>query len=316
MITTEIAKAVDALNRGEVVAIPTETVYGLAGNAFNSGAVQKIFDLKKRPLFNPLIIHIKSSEYLDQVAINIPPIAYLLANHFWPGPLTLVLEKNEKIPDIITAGKKTVAIRVPNHPTTLQLLEKLDFPLAAPSANPFGRISPTNAEHVAHFFNDGLEVILDGGQCELGIESTIIGFENEQAILYRHGSMEIEKIEKITGKLKIITKNDSTPEAPGMISKHYAPKTKMYLSENLHETIQQFADKRIGLITFQNRMENETIFHQEVLSESGNYSEAAKNLYNAMHRLDEQELDIIIAEKLPNHELGNTINDRLTRATK
>ena len=205
MITTDIKKAKKALKKNKLVAIPTETVYGLAGNAYDESALVEIFKLKNRPFYNPLIIHIKSASSITDVAIDIPESAMILAEKFWPGPLTLVLKKQPHISDLITAGKDTVAVRVPNHPVALELLDKLDFPLAAPSANPFGSISPTNADHVFNYFGGKLEVILDGGECEKGLESTIIGFEENQPILYRHGSISSEEIEKITGKLSTIT---------------------------------------------------------------------------------------------------------------
>jgi len=194
MITTDLAAAVEALTAHQIIAIPTETVYGLAGNAFSEEAIAKIFKLKKRPLYNPLIVHIKSVDFLTKVAQEIPEVALVLAKAFWPGPLTLVLKKRSIIPDIVTAGKDTVAIRVPNHPMTSQLLNELDFPLAAPSANPFGSISPTTAHHVSHYFSEELDVILDGGTCERGIESTIIGFENDLPIVYRLGVITLKII--------------------------------------------------------------------------------------------------------------------------
>ncbi len=316
MISTDIVKAKQALENDEIIAIPTETVYGLAGNAFNDNVIKKIFALKNRPLFNPLIIHIKSAEFLPEIARDIPDRALQLAKHFWPGPLTLVLKKQPHISGLVTAGKETVAIRVPNHPVTLALLNKLEFPLAAPSANPFGSISPTSAAHVQQYFNREDLLILDGGACEKGIESTIIGFEGNQPVLYRHGSIAAEDIEAVAGKLRFITSNDSSPDAPGMLTRHYAPETDTFLSENIAETIRAFAGKKIALLLFQKRMAGEHIICQEVLSESGNMQEAAKNLYAAMHRLDKCKADIIIAEKLPDVGLGKTINDRLKRAIK
>lgn len=229
MITKNIQLAADKLKDGEILAIPTETVYGLAANAYSEDAVKKIFDLKNRPNNNPLIVHIKSYDFLQNVALDIPDAAIKLAREFWPGPLTLVLKKQAHIPDLVTAAKETVAVRMPNHPMSIALLEKLDFPIAAPSANPFGSISPTSAEHVYHYFKDNLDLILDGGHCEKGIESTIIGFQNNEAILYRHGSISVEEIERVIGKIKIMTKNETAPEAPGMLSKHYAPSTKIFL---------------------------------------------------------------------------------------
>ena len=316
MITTDIKKAKKALKKNKLVAIPTETVYGLAGNAYDESALVEIFKLKNRPFYNPLIVHIKSASSISDVAIDIPESAMILAEKFWPGPLTLVLKKQPHISDLITAGKDTVAVRVPNHPVALALLDKLDFPLAAPSANPFGSISPTNADHVFNYFGGKLEVILDGGECEKGLESTIIGFENNQPVLYRHGSISSEEIEKITGKLSTITNSEKTPNAPGMLSRHYAPNTATYLTNNVVELIKCFKGKRIGILVFKNQINGKDIIHKEILSKSGDLNEAAKNLYAAMHRLDENNLDVIIAERLPDIGLGKTMNDKLERATK
>ena len=316
MLTTDINKAKEALLINELIAIPTETVYGLAGNAYDETALKKIFELKKRPFYNPLIVHLKSVSCIYDVATDIPANALKLAEKFWPGPITLVLKKQAHISDLITAGKDTVAVRVPNHPVALALLEKLDFPLAAPSANPFGSISPTTAAHVFNYFGDNLKVILDGGECINGLESTIVGFENNQVILYRHGSISVEEIEKIVGKLSIITNNDKTPNSPGMLSRHYAPMTDTYLTDTISELIKSFKGRKIGLLLFKNLSKDDTIMHQEVLSQSGDFAEAAKNLYAAMHRLDHSKLDVILAERLPNIGLGKTINDKLERATK
>ncbi len=316
MITINIDKACEALINNEIIALPTETVYGLAGNAYSESSLKKIFKLKNRPFYNPLILHIKSVNYLKEVAVNIPEIAIKLAEEFWPGPLTLVLQKQSHISHLVTASKDTVAVRVPNHPVALALLNKLDFPIAAPSANPFGSISPTNAEHVFNYFGNELNVILDGGECEKGLESTIIGFENNHPVLYRHGSISIEEIEKIAGKLSITTNSDNSPNSPGMLSRHYAPITDMYLTNNVSELLKCFEGRKIGLMLFKNRIQNNNIFHQEILSKSGDFNEAAKNLYAAMHRLDQNKLDVIIAERLPDEGLGKTINDKLERATK
>lgn len=316
MITTDINTAKEILLKNELIAIPTETVYGLAGNAYNETAIKKIFELKKRPFYNPLIVHLKSASSISDVALEIPKSALILADKFWPGPLTLVLKKQPHISDLVTAGKETVAIRVPNHPVALALLDKLDFPLVAPSANPFGSISPTNAEHVYNYFGEELNVILDGGECEKGLESTIIGFENNQPVLYRHGSISVEEIENIVGKLGVTTNSDTAPNAPGMLSRHYAPKTDTYLTNNISELLKCFEGKNIGLLLFKNTVQNKSIVHQEILSKSGNFNEAAKNLYAAMHRLDKNKLDVIIAERLPDKGLGKTINDKLERATK
>ena len=314
MITTDLELVINSLKRGEIVSIPTETVYGLAGNALKEESVDLIFNLKKRPAFNPLIVHIPDVNFLDRVAENIPDPAKLLANHFWPGPLTLILKKKASIPNRVTAGKDTVAVRVPNHPLTLELLKKLPFPLAAPSANPFGSISPTLAIHVYKYFGDKIPFILDGGSCKSGLESTIIGFENETPVLYRHGALALEKIKEVIGPVKELIKNDQNPQAPGMLSKHYAPQTETIRSENMLETIANFPNKKIGVLSFQKIELSEEITHQEILSEKGHLEEAARNLYAALHRLDQLQLELIVVPYFPNDGLGKTINDRLQRA--
>lgn len=315
MITKDIQKAIEALQNDELIALPTETVYGLAANAYNETAIKKIFGLKKRPLYNPLIVHLHSIAQLKEVVKEIPEKAKILTEKFWPGSLTLVLKKQNHIPDLVTAGKDTVAVRIPQHLVALALLEQLDFPLVAPSANPFGSISPTSAKHVWNYFQENLPVILDGGDCSNGVESTIIGFQGDEAVLYRHGSVSVEEIEQVIGKIEMITQNDTTPDAPGMLSKHYAPKTRIILTENIENEIQENSGKRIGALIFKNQTKT-AIAYQEVLSAEGDLKEASKNLYAALHRLDAMDLDIIIAERLPDSGLGITINDRLNRAVK
>jgi len=316
LISQDISKAVAILNHEELIAIPTETVYGLAGNIYSDKAIKAIFEMKKRPFFNPLIVHIHSSEQLSDLVEEVPVKAKLLADQFWPGSLTMILKKKKSVPDLVTAGKDSVAIRIPDHPLALELLQSLNFPLAAPSANPFGSISPTNAFHVADYFSDILEMVLDGGECKNGIESTIIGFEKGEPVVYRLGSVSIESIENTIGKVQIINKKEVAPDAPGMLSRHYAPKTTTYLEENVGEFVRKFQNKRIGALLFKDKIENTEILHQEVLSEKGDLAEATSKLYAALHRLDKMELDIIVAEKFPDFELGKSINDRLERATK
>lgn len=316
LISNSIKKAVALLDQDQVIGIPTETVYGLAGNIHSPEAIHRIFSIKQRPLFNPLIIHIKSVDDLDEIARDIPEKALMLAAAFWPGPLTLVLKKQASILDLVTGGKDTVAVRVPNHPLILELLGQLNYPLAAPSANPFGCISPTEAAHVANYFKEVLPMVLDGGVCNRGIESTIIGFENEEPVLYRHGSLATEDIEAIVGPLKIITNNNTAPVAPGMLSRHYAPLTNTVLSTNIPEMLQTISDLKIGVLVFQNEINDPKIIRQEVLSPAGSLVEAASQLYAALHRLDKGNYDLIIVERFPDVGLGKTINDRLQRATK
>ena len=317
MISNDIEEAIKELRSNNIIGLPTETVYGLAGNAYSEVAIEKIFALKQRPLYNPLIVHIKSAEYLSAVTVDIPQKAQLLADTFWPGPMTLVLRKKSRIPNIVTAGKDTVAVRVPSHKIALDLLRQIDFPLAAPSANPFGSISPTSALHVFNYFEDRLKVILDGGECQRGIESTIIGFDNDEPVIYRLGSLSLDLIENLLGPIKIKMHSvENAPEAPGMLSRHYAPSTETYLSDNIDELIEQHSNKRIGLLLFKNYKDGILREQQQILSQSGDTQEAAKNFYAAMHHLDSLNLDVIIAERLPDIGFGRTLNDKLKRASK
>ena len=324
IISKDISKAIALLTNEQLVAIPTETVYGLAGNIYSQKAINSIFETKKRPFFNPLIVHIHSADALSNIVETVPKKAQLLAAAFWPGPITLVLKKKAIIPDLITAGKDTVAVRVPNHPTTLELLRQLPFPLAAPSANPFSSISPTTAKHVEDYFKDHITMVLDGGACKSGIESTIIGFENEEPVIYRLGSTSIEAIEEIVGPVKIknlvteqnLSQKEIAPDAPGMLERHYAPKTKIILTDDLNKSIKEHQDKKIGVLLYQKSIEDGMVSFQVTLSKKGDLAEAASHLYEALHQLDKQDIDLIIAEKFPDNGLGKSINDRLNRATK
>lgn len=316
IISSDISKAVNILNNEDVVAIPTETVYGLAGNIYSEKAIRKIFRVKQRPLFNPLIVHLHSIDQLDEIVSDFPTKARLLAAAFWPGSLTLILKKKSKIPDLITAGKDSVAVRIPNHEVTLQLLKELSFPLAAPSANPFNRISPTSALHVESYFKKSIPMVLEGGACKNGLESTIIGFENDEPILYRLGAISIEEIEKVVGKIKVNNKNEKAPEAPGMLAKHYSPKTKTYLTDDINQFLNDHKDKTIGVLCFTENIALSNSKNVEILSKSGDLKEAASNLYAALHTLDGLHLDMIVAQRFPNIGLGKSINDRLERATK
>lgn len=307
-IGKDIGLAKSLLEQGELVAVPTETVYGLAGNATDPDSVLKIFTTKERPSFDPLIIHTHSIEQVSEYVVEIPEKARILAERFWPGPLTLLLPKKEIIPDIVTSGLSTVAVRIPNHPLSLELLQTLDFPLAAPSANPFGYISPTTATHVNKQLGDKIKYILDGGECTIGIESTIIGFENNQPIIHRLGGMSVEKLETIVGRISVNDYSSSNPKAPGMLKNHYSPRKKIVLGE-IEKLLNKY--KNTAVLSFQT---DYGIDEQVILSRSGDLDEAAKNLFGSLRKLDDMQCESIIAELAPNHGLGRAINDRLKRA--
>ncbi len=313
MIGTDLSYAKQQLVEGELVAIPTETVYGLAANALSAAAVAKIFEAKDRPSFDPLIVHTNSWDRVEQWVQNIPDIAHVLATHFMPGPLTLLLPKKTIIPDLVTAGLSKVGIRLPSHPMTQSLLAQLDFPVAAPSANPFGYISPTTAQHVNDQLGTKVSYVLDGGPCQVGVESTIVSFEAGSAIILRKGGTPIEAIETLIGPVQVKAHSTSNPQAPGMLKSHYAPKIPFLLG-NLEELLQQEKGKRLGVLTFNKTVVNDNIVCQKILSPSGSLSEAAQGLFAAMREMDQMELDFIIADYFPEEGLGRAINDRLRRA--
>ncbi len=313
MIGKDINYAQKCLKKGQLVAIPTETVYGLAANIYLPEAIASVFEVKKRPSFDPLIVHSDSLEKIKDLTSNMPDRAIALAEAFWPGPLTLVLPKSEQIHPLISAGMQTVALRVPNHPLTLSLLSTLSFPVAAPSANPFGYISPTAANHVAESLGDEVAYILDGGNCELGIESTVVFFGDKQTTILRKGALKITSIEKIIGRVAVSKSSCSQPKAPGMLAKHYAPSKKIILG-NIAKLIAKHTEKKIGILSFSTTFQGIPPAHQFVLSPNRSYKKAAKNLFAYLHTLDKLPIDIILAELLPEQDLGIAINDRLRRA--
>ncbi|MGK7396943.1 MAG: L-threonylcarbamoyladenylate synthase [Candidatus Cyclobacteriaceae bacterium M3_2C_046] len=312
-IGQDIDKAKALLEAGELVAIPTETVYGLAGNAFLADAVAKIFQVKNRPAFNPLILHSNHLEKVKKYVKQIPDPAIALAQEFWPGPLTMLFEKQDLVPGLVTAGLETVAVRIPKHELTLQLLEAIEFPLAAPSANPFGYISPTRAYHVNQQLGDKIPYILDGGACKIGIESTIVGFEADQVVVFRLGGTSIEEIERITGPVKVMPHSSSQPKSPGMLKSHYAPLKQLILG-NIEELIKHHKHSSFGIISFRETYPQLASENQVVLSESGDMLEAATRLFDGLRHLDKLPINYIFAELLPDHGLGRAINDRLRRA--
>lgn len=311
-IGTDIAKARYYLEKEGLVAIPTETVYGLAANAFNPLAVAKLFEVKNRPTFDPLIVHTHHLREVQQFTTHMSSSLLKLAEAFWPGPLTLLLPKKAIIPDLVTAGLERVGVRVPNHPLTLELLLQLPFPLAAPSANPFGYISPTSAQHVEKQLGQTLPYILDGGYCQVGLESTIVGEENGQMVVYRLGGLSLEQIEAVVGKVSVQLNQSSNPKAPGQLKSHYAPKKPLYIG-NVAELEKTHVGKKIGAIVFggDKGLMSDCV---KDLSTSKNDKAAAVHLFSYLRELDEADVDVIICELLPETGLGLAINDRLRRA--
>jgi len=309
-----IPKAKKILEDGGLVAIPTETVYGLAGNAFSDKAVSHIFAVKNRPSFDPLIVHCASIDRVYEIAALNKPHALQLAKVIWPGPLTMVLPKKENISDLVTSGMDSVAVRIPSHPLTLKLLHELSFPLVAPSANLFGYVSPTRPEHVLEGLGDRIDYILDGGPCELGIESTIISFLEDHPIVLRLGSLSLEKLQSIVGKVRVLNHSSSNPLAPGMLKSHYAT-TKKIVVGDITNLVKEFKNKKIAILYFDKREAMIKDFPYLILSESGDLEEAAANFFSALRSMDKMDINFILAEKVPDAGIGRAINDRLLRAS-
>jgi L-threonylcarbamoyladenylate synthase len=307
-IGKDILKAAQLLEQGKLVAIPTETVYGLAANALDTTAVAGIFRAKNRPTFDPLIIHTYSIEKAKEYVTKFPGELEKLAKVYWPGPLTLLLPKKNVIPDLVTSGLYNVAVRIPDHPLTLQLLKELNFPLAAPSANPFGYISPTRPEHVNKQLGNEVDYILDGGACEVGIESTIVGIEEGKVCVYRLGGLSMEQVEKIAGKVELKINSSGDPTAPGQLKSHYSPIKKIVIG-NVDELLTQYENP--GVLSFGDKTYD--VYTYE-LSRNADLTEAAANLFAGLRALDESRAEVILTDYLPEIGLGIAINDRLKRA--
>lgn len=295
---------------GGLVAFPTETVYGLGADAFNAKAVAKIFDIKGRPFFDPLIVHIASIDDLSKLALNISEEVYLLAKKFWPGPLTIVLPKKKEVPEIVTAGLLTVAVRMPAHPIALKLIKASGCPIAAPSANKFGCISPTTAAHVEKQLT-GIDFILDGGSTKIGIESTVIYLNNNQIKILRHGAITVEEILEAVPCLKIFNDPGFSAVSPGMLKAHYSPNKPMFI---IGDSLPQKYKRETGAILSFSGKDTRGYKVVEYLTQNKDLKEYAANLFSALHRLEETDIEFIVAEPVPEQGLGLAIMDRLRKA--
>lgn len=301
---TEIRTAAEALRIGKLVVFPTETVYGLGANAIDPDAVARIFAAKGRPATNPLIVHVADAQELPAVAVEVPPLAGKLIDAFWPGPLTLVLPKNAKVPDAVTAGGPTVAVRQPNHSLALELLRAAGVPVAAPSANRSGELSPTTADHVLSSLNDRIDFVLDGGPCPGGLESTVLDVTGPVPRLLRPGLVSVEQLRAVVGEVQVGPNPESGPaRSPGLMTKHYAPRTALECAgtdaeleflANLYET----AGLKVARYTL-----------------SSDPVEAAASLYADLHALDATGPDRILVVLPPDTPTWAAVRDRLLRAS-
>jgi L-threonylcarbamoyladenylate synthase len=313
IISTDIQQATSLLQADELIAIPTETVYGLAGNALSTPAIKKIYDVKKRPYHNPLIVHLYESSQIQKYTESPSEMGVYLLNKYSPGPLTVIFQKNSLIPDIVTAGMNQVALRIPKHPITLSLLSELEFPIAAPSANPFGYISPTTPAHVLQQLGSTIPFILDGGPCQKGVESTVISASDNQIIVHRLGAFDIDLLFEEDPNLVILNHETGKLTSPGMLKQHYSPRTRLHIYP-IQFKAEEHSHLKIGFIGFTTIPSDLPIAHSIVLSKEGDLDEAAFHLYDALHRLDAMQLDLILIETVPSKGLGMAINDRINRA--
>ena len=322
---TDLEKAAAALKAGFLVAFPTETVYGLGGDAFNTSALAKIFEAKNRPRFDPLIIHIAEMDSIHRI-VNTASFdrdaaekLSLLSERLWPGPLTLIMPKRPEVPDLATAGLNTVALRFPSHPLAQKLIRLSTEAVAAPSANPFGCLSPTRAEHVHVQLGGKVDFIIDGGKTVVGLESTVLDITQNPPAILRHGGTSRETIEAIIGSVRVNTEPEGqtsckTPVSPGQLKSHYAPRTPLTLCKlgELETIALTPQEGRLYFSAPKNR--NQAPEKTRVLSETSNLTEAAANFFDMLHELDKLGLDLIRAEEVPAAGIGEAINDRLRRA--
>lgn len=328
-----ISRASRVLLAGGLVAFPTETVYGLGANALDESAVNRIFAAKQRPFYDPLIVHIAEKQDIKLAATDIPELAYLLAEKFWPGPLTLVLKRHERVAPSVSAGLGTVAVRMPNHPIPLDLIRAAGVPVAAPSANLFTRPSPTSAQHVLDDLGGRVDIILDGGLCLIGLESTVLDLTSDIPTILRPGGTPAEALRETLPELVIAgshvaSENRESKPSPGMMLKHYSPKAKFLLfsggGENAIAQVQQIASqligqgKKIGLLVTNEEFDQFSGMEAEieVLGSGTNLAVIGQTLFSRMRALDKKGVEFILMRSLPREGLGLAIGDRLFKAAE
>ena len=312
-----LERAAAVLRGGGVVVFPTETVYGVGADALNPAAVARVFEAKGRPSFDPLIVHVSSADQAASLWESVPDAARRLMEAFWPGPLTLVLPKNSIVPDIVTAGLPTLAVRMPRHEAAQGMIRRLGRPVAAPSANLFGFTSATTAEDAAEDLGDRVDLVLDAGRTAVGVESTVLKLSGGEAEILRPGGVTMEEIEKFipvdrTASGKPTGRSPSAIESPGQLASHYATRTPLYLVSNWPVRL----NGRVGAIVFGEGRRPAALAHVENLSPSGDLRQAAARLFAAMRKLDRMGLDRIAAERVPEEGIGVAIMDRLKKASK
>ena len=321
----KIKIAAEEIKKGNLVAFPTETVYGLGADALNEQAITKIFQAKERPFNDPLIVHIADVKELNRLSKHIPPLALKLAKVFWPGPLTLVMKKSELVSDIITAGLDTVAVRMPADNIALSLIRESQTPIVAPSANLFGKISPTSAQHVEDDLSGKIKMIIDGGKTKVGVESTVLDVTVEPVQVLRAGGISVEQLKKITGQIKMSEELERGFRSPGMLNSHYSPQARLILVEEKGESqvekVRQLASKykeqgfKVGIMAKEENQNKYSEFKIKIIGKSTELEICAANLFAILRSFDKEGFEIIIAEGLEEHDLGLAIMERLRKAS-
>lgn len=327
---SDMEEAADLIKSGEVVAFPTETVYGLGADGLNEEAVKKIFQAKGRPQDNPLILHVDSLEMLKRLVVEIPKDAYLCMDKFWPGPLTMLFKRTDIVPDIITAGLDTVAIRMPSHPIALELIERSGTPIAAPSANTSGRPSPTRASHVIQDMDGKIAMIIDGGETGVGLESTVLDLTDDIPMILRPGGVTLEDLKEFLPQVTIDpgllegTSNHIIPRSPGQKYRHYAPKALMILFSGHEDKVieeiierakrEETGGKRVGLLVTEENRHKYPLENIVVMGSSMDKNTIAHGLFDAIRKLDEMDVDIILCESVEEDQIGMAIMNRLLKA--
>lgn len=317
----KIRKAAEIIKKGGLVGFPTETVYGLGADAFNPKAVARIFEVKKRPLNDPLIVHLADKKDLVKVAKETDEFAQKLIERFWPGPLTLVLKKSPLLPDIVTSGLKTVALRMPSHPVALNLIREAKTPVAAPSANLFGKPSPTCARHVLEDLRNKIELVIDAGGTEVGLESTVLDLTQKPFTILRLGAVSVEELQSVIPGIKLYREKKIL--APGMFKRHYSPRAKVIVVEEGRTQIEKVKrlarkfleeGKRVGIMAKEENKNKYQNFKIKVLGRGNDFRTCASNLFSLLREFDREKFDIIIVEGIKEKDLGRTIMERLRKA--
>ena len=312
-----IRRGAEIIKRGGLVAFPTETVYGLGGNSLDPRAVARIFEAKQRPSFDPLITHIADLETLDRIARVSDKRIFSVIEKLWPGALTLIIPKKKIIPDLVTSGLDTMAVRMPDHPTALELIRLSTGAVAAPSANPFGYLSPTTAQHVEASLGDRIDMVLDGGTCRVGVESTVLDMTRPVPTVLRPGGTDVETLREILGNVEVLDRTSSTPKAPGQLLMHYSPRKPLHIVESAEEALLACgSDRRAGFLSFRGQGDLDRFDAVEILTSRGDFLEAASRLFASLHRLDGAEIDVIYAERVPREGLGAAVMDRIYKASE